>query len=84
MPLHYDHQQGCDYAADIGFMWCSDYAAQADALCHEQGLTQKQWDALSCEYVRGLKWLFNPANQPLLSRIGLILRFCNPFAKKDS
>ena len=84
MTLHYDHQKGKDFCEHNLMQWDTGFAERMDQLCHEQGLTQKQWDALSCEYVRSLKWLLNPANQPFFSRIGLILRFCNPFAKKDS
>ncbi len=81
--LNYNHGPGKRYCDSINMLWDAEFAARADALVYDEGLTQDQWDLLIREHAWRIKWLFSPRNYSWRDRLAIALFFLNPFAKKD-
>lgn len=77
--MNYSHDAGMAYAKQLGMEWDAPFAARADAVAHEHGITQEQFDVMVREYSWKMRQTFTPANYPWHARLLLALHFVNPF-----
>ena len=78
---NYDTTAAQEYVKQIGMIWDEVFAARVDAVAHENGITQEQYDVMVREYAWQVKVLFTPRQYTRLGRIFLALHFLNPFSK---
>lgn len=79
----FDNTEAKRYVEHIGMIWDEHFAKRTEAIAHEYGITQEQWDIMVREYAWRTKTLLSPSYYTTLQRILIALRFLNPFAKGD-
>lgn len=73
MQTHFDYTFAKAKAAEFGFTWSDEVAAQVDKEFVALTLTQEQVDRLCFLHMYYMKWAFDPARMSMADRLKLSL-----------